>query len=159
MEGASAARRSRGGQTASDCRVSRGRITHPRANVAFICFTEGVEIPWPIPLLNNRGRISESDKNQIGEQSSGPSVAVEERVNLFKPRVPARHRLGNGRIIVRNRFDFSNPVKHQSGYFWVVRRSHTSGERLDVVPAPASRRFVIERLRVRSYLPHLCHRH
>jgi len=58
-----------------------------RPRVALIGPSKSGKIPGPLPLVDDRRRVTESDKQKVKHQSTSATVAIKEWVDLFKPSV------------------------------------------------------------------------
>ncbi|GAB3168276.1 hypothetical protein GCM10027059_30610 [Myceligenerans halotolerans] len=88
-----------GGERDDMGRVSNGRKDEPvevvehgagndlrqGADRALVCAAERLQIAHAFALLDDRGRIPEADQDEIGEESSSATVAVEEGGTCSKP--------------------------------------------------------------------------
>ena len=132
--------------------------------VAVVRPVQRCEVAVPIPLEEDCRRIAEPDEQQVEQETSRPTVAVDEGVNALElavqPRQLGRNVFGGdtGRPDSRTkRIDDSHPAMNFGRYISPWRRGHTAREGVNVMPAKGTRPLVGTGIRVRRHLPHLGH--
>jgi hypothetical protein len=76
---------------------SREELTEG-CRVARVRSSQVVQISRAFPLANDHRRVAETDQEEIGHQSAGASVAVEERMDSLELGVDGGERLGQGAL-------------------------------------------------------------
>ena len=83
---------------------------------ALIRSLQRAEVPCPVPLVDDGGRVAEPNQDEVENQASGAAVAVEEGMNLFEAAVRIGQRLGERRMTGVEGVDTAHPGRHLCGY-------------------------------------------
>ena len=104
--------------------------------ISIVGSTQRVKVPGSIPLVHDGWWIAESNKDQVEEEATRPSIAIEKWVDSFEMTVGRRQHL-DGTGGPRNAADICDPFAHRGRDFnprgWSSFRSETGQSR---APAP-----------------------
>jgi hypothetical protein len=107
-----------------------------RSGVALIGAAERVEVAGSVSLANDDRRQTETNQQQVENEATGPSVPVQERVNLLEACVQSGEPLWDVGVPSRvQRSYIGDPGVHEGWYLGPCWRAHPRGERRDVVLA------------------------
>jgi hypothetical protein len=102
---------------------------------------------------------SKANEQQVEEESTGATVAIEERMDLLEAGVQDRQGLGDHRLLgLAQSLCVGEPVANQHRNLRPVGWSHPPGERLDVVLSKRPRALPGGGLWMRRDIPHRRHR-
>src|SRR5207342_1031675 len=108
------------------------------ATVAAVGVPQRSQVPLPLTLEDDRGRISQTDEKQVQDEPAGAAVAVQEGVDPLELRVDRRQCLRERPAIVAllsEAAGLADPPLNQVRHVGPRSGGHPAGERLDVVLA------------------------